>query len=250
MQKVKRVLYYPLVMQRIVSNRLDGIITVSHDSAREISKAFGVPPEKIRVVYNGLDSAEFAPMPGLPKKQGNLIFVGNSEDRKKGLLYLLQSLLYLPEEVTLTVVDGGAPRRSFAPMLADKYGINRRVNFTGKIAPGELVRLYCSAEIAVVPSLYEGFGFPAAEAMACELPVVACAAGALPEVVGDDGAGILVPPRDALALARAIQGLLKDPGLRLRMGKAARSRVLNLFTWENAARRMVEVYREVIDAYR
>jgi glycosyltransferase involved in cell wall biosynthesis len=249
-QKVRRVLYYPLVMQRIVSNRLDGIITVSHDSAREISKAFGVPPEKIRVVYNGLDSAEFAPMPGLPKKKASLIFVGNSEDRKKGLLYLLQSLLYLPEEVTLTVVDGGAPRRSFAPMLVDKYGIHRRVNFTGKIAPRQLARLYCHAEIAVVPSLYEGFGFPAAEAMACELPVVACAAGALPEVVGDDGAGILVPPRDALALARAIQGLLKDPGLRLRMGKAARSRVLNLFTWENAARRMVEVYQEVIDAYR
>jgi len=80
-QKVKRVLYYPLVMQRIVSNRLDGIITVSRDSARAITEAFGVPPEKIRVVYNGLDGNEFAPVPGLSKKPNNLFFVGNSEDR-------------------------------------------------------------------------------------------------------------------------------------------------------------------------
>ncbi len=249
-QKVKRVLYYPLVMQRIVSNRLDGIITVSQDSARAITEAFAVPSEKIRVVYNGLDSNEFAPIPGLAKNPHNLIFVGNSEDRKKGLLYLLQSLLYLPEQVTLTVVDGGAPQRSFAPLLTEKYRMNHRVHFTGKIGPGELVRLYCTAEIAVVPSLYEGFGFPAAEAMACELPVVACTAGALPEVVGNDGAGILVPPRNAQALAQAIKRLLKDPELRQQMGRAARRRVLDLFTWENAARKMVDVYQEVIDAHR
>jgi glycosyltransferase involved in cell wall biosynthesis len=250
-QKVKRVLYYPLTMQRMVSNRLDGIITVSQDSARAITEAFGVPREKIRVVYNGLDSREFAPIPGLPKKPGNLIFVGNSEDRKKGLLYLLQSLLYLPEKVTLTVVDGGAPQRSFAPLLTETYRIKHRVHFTGKICPGELARLYGQAEIAVVPSLYEGFGFPAAEAMACELPVVACAAGALPEVVGNDGAaGILVPPRDARALARAILRLLNDADLRERMGRRARLRILRQFSWENSARQMVEVYREIIDAHR
>ncbi len=248
-QKVKRVLYYPLVMQKIVSNHLDGIITVSRDSARAITEAFAVPPEKIRVVYNGLDSNEFSPLP-VPKKPHSLIFVGNSEDRKKGLLYLLQALRVLPEEVTLTVVDGGAPQRSFGPLLTEKYGIQKRVHFTGKIGPGELVRLYCSAEVAVVPSLYEGFGFPAAEAMACELPVVACTAGALPEVVGDDGAGILVPPRDAPALARAIKRLLDSPELRASLGRAARRRVLELFTWKNAARQMVEVYREVIDAHR
>jgi glycosyltransferase involved in cell wall biosynthesis len=248
-QKVKRVLYYPLLMQKIVSNRLDRIITVSHDSAREITNAFGVPPEKIRVVYNGLDSHEFKPLPGVAKKPNSLIFVGNSEDRKKGLLYLLQALRHLPECVSLTVVDGGAPQRSFAPMLTEKYGIVHRVHFTGKIGPGDLVRLYCSAEIAVVPSLYEGFGFPAAEAMACELPVVCSTAGALPEVVGDDGAGILVPPRNAPALGQAIHRLLEDPDLRRQMGQAGRRRVTTLFTWETAARQMVEVYREAIDAH-
>jgi glycosyltransferase involved in cell wall biosynthesis len=249
-QKVKRVLYYPLLMQRIVSNRLDRIITVSQDSAREITRAFGVAPENIRVVYNGLDGQEFAPISGLAKEPKRLIFVGNSEDRKKGLLYLLQALTYLPEDVTLTVVDGGAPQRTFAPLLTDKYQIAHRVHFTGKIDSGDLVRLYCRAEIAVVPSLYEGFGFPAAEAMACELPVVASTAGALPEVVGNDGAGILVPPRNAPALAQAINALLQDPELRRRMVQAGRRRVLSLFTWEKAARQMVEVYKETIDAHR
>ncbi len=248
-QKVKRVLYYPLLMQRIVSNRLDRIITVSHDSAREIKRAFGVAPEKIRVVYNGLDAQEFVLLPGLVKKPKSLIFVGNSEDRKKGLLYLLQALTHLPEDVTLTVVDGGAPQRSFAPLLTDQYKIAHRVHFTGRIGSKDLVRLYGCAEIAVVPSLYEGFGFPAAEAMACELPVVASTAGALPEVIGSDGAGILVPPRNALALAQAINRLLQDPGLRQRMGRSARRRVLRLFSWEQAARQILEVYRETIDAH-
>lgn len=246
-QKIRRVLYYPLVMQKIVSNRLDRIITVSYDSAREITKAFGIPPCKIRVVYNGLDSRQFAPQPGIRKKPGSIIFVGNSEDRKKGLLYLLQALAVLPPEITLTVVDGGAPQRSFAPMIVKTHGLEGRVHFTGKISPEDLVRLYCRSEIAAVPSLYEGFGFPAAEAMACELPVVATTAGALPEVVGRDGAGLLVPPRNASALAEALRSLLVNPSLRTTMGQAARRRILECFTWEKAARQMVEIYREVID---
>ncbi len=206
--------------------------------------------EKIRVVYNGLDTKFFAPIPEIPKKPKSLIFVGNSEDRKKGLLYLLQALSWLPEDVSLTVVDGGAPQRAFAPLLAEKFRISHRVHFIAKIEPQELVRLYCQAEIAVVPSLYEGFGFPAAEAMACALPIVACQAGALPEVVGDDKkSGLLVPPRDAQALAHAISTLLKNDHLRQQMGQAARQRILHLFSWERAARQLVEVYREVIDAY-
>jgi glycosyltransferase involved in cell wall biosynthesis len=105
--------------------------------------------------------------------------------------------------------------------------------------------------LAVVPSLYEGFGFPAAEAMACELPVVATTAGALPEVVGMDGTtGILVSPRDPVALSEAVNGLLRDPDRCRMMGEAARARVLSHFTWTQAAERLVEVYREVMGAHR
>jgi glycosyltransferase involved in cell wall biosynthesis len=109
----------------------------------------------------------------------------------------------------------------------------------------ELVRQYSTARVAVVPSFFEGFGFPASEAMACGLPVVANAAGALPEVVGSDGeAGCLVPPRDPRALADALRGILADPQRAERMGHAARARIERVFRWDQAAVRMAEVLEE------
>lgn len=249
--KMKRVLYYPLIMQRYVAKRMDFVVTVSHDSAIEIEKAFGVPRKKIRVVYNGMDSSIFFPLMGVKKKVNSLIFVGNVEDRKKGIVYLLKALTLTKNNVRLTIVDGGAPNRSFVPKWIDQYGLNDRITFTGKIPLERLVQLYSETEIAVAPSLYEGFGFPVAEAMACGLPVITTTGGALPEVVGRDGeTGILVSPRDPEALAAAIDEMIDHPEKRAAMGKAARNRVLSIFTWENAAADMEKVYGEVINAYR
>lgn len=249
-QKVKMILYYPLLMQRMVANRMDRIITVSKDAASRISEDFGVPSERIRVVYNGIDPSLFRMLPEVKKVPNRLIFVGNVADRKKGILYLLQAMALLDKAVELVVVDGGTPARVSAADLIRRYGLGSRVRITGKIDTEEVVRLYCSAQLAVVPSLYEGFGFPAAEAMACELPVVATTAGALPEVVGPHGeAGLLVQPRDPQGLARAISGLLSDPGRCLEMGRVARQRVLEKFSWRRAASQLVEHYREVMDAH-
>ncbi len=116
----------------------------------------------------------------------------------------------LPDSVTLTVVDEGAPFKTYAPQLTQKLGLTSRVAFTGKFPRKVLRRFYTTSEVVVLPSLYEGFGLPAAESMACGTPVVATRAGALPEVVGEEGAGILVPPRDPQALAAAILKVLQD----------------------------------------
>ncbi|HOF15229.1 MAG TPA: glycosyltransferase family 4 protein, partial [Spirochaetota bacterium] len=187
----------------------------------------------------------------LPKRPNSLIFVGNVEDRKKGVIYLLKALTLTRNKVHLTIVDGGAPNRNYVPRWIDKFNLNEQITFTGKIPLDKLVQLYAQTQIALCPSLYEGFGFPAAEAMACELPVIASTGGALPEVVGQHmKTGILVPPRDPYALAEAIDFLIENPDIRNRIGKAARQRVLKTFTWENAARQMVNVYQEAIDAYR
>lgn len=249
--KMMRVLYYPLIMQRFVTNRMDRIITVSHDSAKEIQKAFGTPLEKQSVVYNGLDAGIFHPVPGVKKRKNSIIFVGNVEDRKKGVSYLLRALTLTKNRVHLTVVDGGAPNRKFVPHWIDKFGINDRITFTGKITTERLVELYSEHEIAVSPSIYEGFGFPAAEAMACELPVIVSDGGALPEVVGEHlKTAYVVPTRDPEALAAGIDYLVDNPDKRIAMGKAGRKRVLETFTWENAAKEMVDVYEEVIRAYR
>ena len=147
------------------------------------------------------------------------------------------------------MVDGGAPQRSFAPLLTGKYGIDHRVHFTGK-SPRENWSA-CTAALKSPSYLRSTRALDSPRRK--PWPVNSrswLSAGALPEVVGDDGAGILVPPRDAQALAQAIKRLLKDPELRQQMGRAARRRVLDLFTWENAARQMADVYREVIDAHR
>ncbi len=249
--KMKRILYYPLIMQSVVSNRLDRIITVSHDSAREINKAFGVPMEKQRVVYNGMDSHIFYPIKGVQKKKNSIIFVGNVEDRKKGIIYLLKALTMTRNRMNLTIVDGGAPNRSYVPRWIDRFGLSDRITFTGKITLEKLVKLYSQTEMALCPSLYEGFGFPAAEAMACEIPVIAATGGALPEVVGEHlKTGYLVPPRDPEALAAGIDFLADNPDIRKRIGKAARKRVLEKFTWSKAAGEMVRVYEEVVSAHR
>jgi glycosyltransferase involved in cell wall biosynthesis len=249
LKKLKRTLYFPLLMQRIVAPRLDKIVTVSEASRREIERYFGIPEKAVSVVYNGTDSELFHPIPGAPKET-DLLFVGRTEDRKKGIGTLLEALAKLPREITLKIVDGRIPDDGLVVRLIRRYGLAGRVVLHRRMLElPELVAQYSTARAAVVPSFFEGFGFPASEAMACGLPVIANAAGALPEVVGTDGlAGRLVPPRDPDALAAAIRDVLSDPERAEAMGRAARARVEHVFQWRDAAARLIEVFEETLRA--
>jgi glycosyltransferase involved in cell wall biosynthesis len=246
-KKVRRTLYFPLFMQQRVAPRLDKIVTVSEASRAEIQKCFGIPEKDVAVVYNGTDAELFHPHPGV-RKEADLIFVGRTEDRKKGIGTLLEALSLLPAHVTLKIVDGRIPPDGLVPRLVRRFGLEARVTFQPRFLEiADLVREYSTGRVAVVPSFFEGFGFPASEAMACGLPVIANAAGALPEVVGSDGsAGVIVPPRNPPALAAAIAEVLADPARGERMGRAARERVLRLFRWERAAAELVDVFEEVL----
>jgi len=246
--RAKRVIYYPPIMQKVVTRHLDRVITVSKVSAEAIEEAYGVPRSEIRVVYNGVDTDNFRPSGnGRSNKGKRLIFVGNTEDRKKGMLYLLQALAKLPEDITLTCVNGGAPRHLYAQEQVDRLGIGHRVNFTGRLPVEEVAEKYREADIGVVPSLFEGFGLPAAEAMASGLPVVSTNGGALPEVVGTDGkAALLVPARSSGAIAGAITELANNPQRREVMGEAARQRVMDMFTWRKAAGEVLDIYTDEI----
>ncbi|MCZ6783687.1 MAG: glycosyltransferase family 4 protein [Proteobacteria bacterium] len=244
-KKIKRTLYFPLFMQQQVAPRLDRIVTVSQASRVEIERYFGIPQKEIPVVYNGTDAELFRPVPEL-EKETDLIFVGRTEDRKKGIGTMLEALSLLPERVRLKIVDGRIPEDGLVPKLVRRYRLENRVVLRKEmLSTEELVRQYSTARIALVPSFFEGFGFPASEAMACGLPVIANAAGALPEVVGSDGhAGRLVPPRDARATADAVADLLAEPGRAEAMGRRARERVLSVFRWSDAAAGLVEVFEE------
>jgi len=250
-RKWKRTLYFPLLMQQAVVPRLARVLTVSHASAREIERYFRVPQKDVSVVYNGTDAETFRPLPR--PRETDLIFVGRTEDRKKGIPYLLEALARTPESVTLKIVDGRIPKDGLVPRKLRELGLERRVVLVERLLTvEELVEQYSTARIALVPSFFEGFGFPASEAMACGLPVIATAGGALPEVVGTGGeVGRVVPFRDPEALAAAITELCRLPAERVaEMGAAAHRRVERVFSWREAASRTADVLAEVVRAHR
>lgn len=239
--------YSFLGMQKFVARRMDRILAVAESSANDTSKSFKIPREKFRVVYNGIDTTLFHTNGSGPKRPNSLIVVGGYSPIK-GLTHLLKAMTLIRNEMDLKLtIIGGPPDGKYSSGLVKDYGLQDSVTFTGRISHEELVKQYTTSQVAVVPSLYEGFGFPAGEAMACGLPVVSSSAGALPEVVGPDGeAGLLVPPADADSMAAALKRLMADEELRRRMGAAARRRVETCFSWEQAGKRTVAVYEELI----
>jgi glycosyltransferase involved in cell wall biosynthesis len=248
-KRIKRTLYFPLWMQQRVAPRLDKIVTVSHASRAAIEHYFGIPEKNVSVVYNGTDTDTFRPIDGVEKQQ-ELLFVGRTEDRKKGIGTMLEALTLLPDSVRLKIIDGRIPEGGLVPRRIRRYGLEKRVTIIDRMLEvEELVEQYSTARIALIPSFFEGFGFPASEAMACGLPVIANAVGALPEIVGSDGkAGRLIPPRDAPALARAIADILSEPGRADRMGRNARRRIQRAFRWSEAAAELTAVFEETIRA--
>jgi len=239
-------------MQNRVSRKLERVITVSENSAEDIHRILKVRREVLRVVHNGVDTDFFDGNGKYPKEPNSLIMVSSGNGHIKGLPFLLEALYKIRQEIPakLTVVGNGSSDGEPTRLIRER-GLENAVTFTGKIDKDELARLYASSEIAVVPSLYEGFGLPAAEAMSCGLPVVSTNAGALPEVVGEDGkAGFLVPPADPDNLAVALKRLLSDKQLGNNMGNAGRRRVLENFSWQQTAIETARVYEELLDAHR
>jgi glycosyltransferase involved in cell wall biosynthesis len=189
--------------------------------------------------------------PGGPDgvRRGSLLFVGNAEDYNKGIVYLLRALALLPASTSahLYIVGGPSSGQRVAPDEIMRLDIADRVTIVGRVSDEELAQWYRRAQVLVSPSLYEGFGLPAAEAMASGTPVIASDAGALPEVVAHLETGIIVPAADERALADAIASLLDDPERCRRMGEAGRARVLGRFTWEQHARGIEALYTRVVN---
>jgi glycosyltransferase involved in cell wall biosynthesis len=236
-------------MQKKVARKLHKIITVSECAREDISREFGVPGNRFRVVPNGINTDLFYPLPEVVREKNRIIVTNSADIPLKGLVYLLEAVREVSRthEVKLTVV--GEPKKDSQILKRiRKLGIGSLITFTGRIDNGNFVRAYARATMAVIPSLYEGFGLPAGEAMACGVPVISTSGGALPEVVGD--AGIVIPPADAAALAEAIRGLLDNPDRARALGEAGYRRVHQFFTWEKAAEATVEAYREAIRDHR
>ncbi len=238
--------YSFLGMQKRVAQQMSRIVTVSHSARQDIVTDFSIPEERITVVHGGIDTNLYHPQPEVQRRPCRLMATTSADHPLKGLRYLLlacEQLVCDFPDLELVVIGRAEPGGATEQLIA-KRGLTRRVRFLSGLSGEEIARLYAETTIAVVPSLYEGFGFPAGEAMACGTPVVSTDGGALPEVVGD--AAEVVPAGNADALAVAIAALLRDPARREYLSTAGQHRVLKRFSWRKAARGMLSLYRQAI----
>ncbi len=235
-----------LNMQRKVIKQLHNVVTVSDCSRQDIARDFGLQPAGIGLVHNGIDTEMFRPLPEVERRPLRLMATCSADQPLKGLRYLLRAYAALLEDypaLELLVVSKPKPGGKTEKLLRF-LGITDRVRFVDNISTEQMVRYYAEATIAVVPSVYEGFGLPAGEAMACGVPVISTDGGALPEVVGD--AGVIVPARSVDALATAIDALLRDPARREALSLAGKRRIDETFCWNVCAREMADYYRRVL----
>ncbi|MCB8907513.1 MULTISPECIES: glycosyltransferase family 4 protein [unclassified Streptomyces] len=234
-------------MQKRVARRLPSVLTVSGTSRQEIVDHLGVREDRIRVVHIGADTDLWSPDPAVAEVPGRIVTTSSADVPLKGLIHLIEALAKLRTEnpdAHLVVVGKRAEDGPVAAAI-ERYELAGAVEFVKGISDAELVDLVRSAQVSCVPSLYEGFSLPAAEAMATGTALVATTGGAIPEVAGADGETCLaVPPGDAGALAAALGRVLGDSELRARLGAAGRERVLSRFTWAKAAQGTAELYRE------
>jgi len=238
-----------LRMQVKVARALPRVVTVSESSKRDIASQMGVEVDRMTVVPVGVDHTVFRPQDDVTPVPGRIMVTSSSDVPMKGLVPLLEAVAKLRTERDVELVVIGNPRADGRVAKAiDRLDLAPIVRCVSGITDEELARNYAQAEVAVVPSLYEGFSLPAIEAMACGVALVATTGGALPEVVGTDGVtGLLVAPDDAGDLAAAIGRLLDDGALRRRLGSAGRERVLGRFTWDVTAAGTAEQYRALME---
>jgi glycosyltransferase involved in cell wall biosynthesis len=237
-----------LRMQVRVVKKLPSVLTVSFNSKTDINKQMGVPLERMTVVPVGVEPDVFKPYPDVVKKKGRLMVTSSSDVPMKGLVPLLEAVAKLRTERDIELVVIGKPRPGGrVATTMERLGLTDIVQTISGVSDEELARLYGEAEVAVVPSLYEGFSLPAIEAMSCGVPVVGTTGGAIPEVVGQSGeTGLLVEPNNPDALVGAIRTLLDDAELRERLGAAGRERVIKRFTWEVTARGTAACYDAIL----
>ena len=247
--KMKQMRWYSFIgMQKHVARRLLRIITVSKSAKDDISNDFKIHPDRFNIIPNGIDTRLFFPMPGVPREKDRIIVTNSADTPLKGLNYLLRAVATISKKRKIRLIVIGSPKKkSKIFKLIKELEIGSLVTFTGRIDHQTFVKEYARAAMAVVPSVYEGFGLPVGEAMACGVPVISTSGGALPEVVGN--AGVVVPPADADELAKAIIALLDNPDMAKSLAEAGYKRVQDNFTWKKAAEKTVEAYKEAISDY-
>jgi glycosyltransferase involved in cell wall biosynthesis len=233
-------------MQTRVARRMKRVVTVSESSFNDIVADHQVDPANMAIVPVGVDVDLFRPLAHVAPVPGRLVTTASADVTMKGLSYLLEALAKLRTERpdAHLVVIGKRKEGGRSDETIRRLGLEDAVEFVSGVPEERIIELYAEAQLAVVPSLYEGFSLPAIEAMACGTPLVATSGGALPEVVGRDGdTALVVAPGDSDALTSKIRWALDQPDLRDTVGRRGRQRVVEQWSWRHTAERTVEQYR-------
>ncbi len=243
-----------------ILEEVDLILATCPAEVEELTTLYDADPSRLTVVPCGVDQRAFRPVDrdlarralGL-SDEPTVVYVGRIVARK-GVDTLVEAFTLLPRRLDARLVivggePGGSPEAARLSELADDLGISERVSFAGSRPQEDLRHYYGAADVAVSVPHYEPFGMTPLEAMACATPVVGARVGGIKTSVADGETGYLVPPRDPEALADRILRLLSDPPLRLRMGRAARRRIEEHYTWEHVATLAAAAFSEVAVAH-
>jgi glycosyltransferase involved in cell wall biosynthesis len=244
---------YQRIFVPLTARRARKILTISEHSKRDIVDRFGIKPDKVTVTYLSALPA-FQVLPNMAASEGVdkhgfgefILTVGTLEPRKNTIGLLRAFALLRQQGHTCHLVHAGSRGWMFDAVLDEvvRLGLSASVHFLGRVALGELVELYNTAKLFVYPSLYEGFGLPVLEAMACGCPVITSDRSSLPEIAGD--AAVLIDPEDTTGLALAIKSLIEDRALAKDMQRRGLERAAE-FSWERCAQQTLGVYREALN---
>ncbi len=238
-----------LTMQKFVAKKLNKILVPSKSSIVDIREEFGVKENKMERLMNGIDQDVFYPDLKVRKISRRIVTVASADVPLKGLDFLLQALFELIKiypDISLSII-GEEKKGGHTERLIDELNLKEHVNFFSNLNQENLRKTYCEAEIAVIPSLYEGFGFAAIEAMACGVPIISSSGGALPEVIKD--CGIIIPPKDSKAIYNSVTELFSSPDNAKKLANKALERVKERFSWEVVAKKLEEVYFTEIENF-
>jgi alpha-maltose-1-phosphate synthase len=263
-------------IERTAYENADGVVAVSEAMRQDVSRLYGVPDKKIRVIHNGIDLDQYKPTRnpavleryGIDPKVPYVLFVGRIT-RQKGIIHLVRAIRHIHKGVQVVLCAGPPDTEEIGREMDEKVGQARRettnpVIWIPQIVPkDDIIVLYTHAAIFVCPSVYEPFGIINLEAMACGTPVVASAVGGIKEVVFHDKTGLLIPfepvggtdfePKDPVQFARdlaeGVNSLLDDPERRARMALRSRERVEHFFSWKSIARWTADFYWDLIQGW-
>ena len=239
-----------LRMQKKVAPQLNRIICPSNQSKADVIEEFKVNKENVDVVQNGIDLDSFNRDDNVEKKPYRIITTASADVPLKGLKFLIEAMTEIIDEIPAAhlVVLGRAKKKGDIIKQISRLNLEDKISFHSGLSQPEVVSLYSSSHICVIPSLYEGFGFGAGEAMACGLPLISTQSGGLKEVIGQDA--VIIESRSSKAIVKAVKDLFSNKEKQLALSRAGRKRMENEFNWMKAAEAYEEIYSKTIKEFR